>query len=117
MRKSIPLQTKALQKREAPDILTLVRHAEAGDRGAITALRPLMNRTPGAWERAGNLAIRAENALINVAAGKDEILREALTKKLAALKEELGGAAPLERLLVERVASCWLIGCERHPKT
>ncbi len=108
MRKSIPLQTKALQKRETPDILTLVRHAEAGDRGAITALRSLMNRTPGAWERAGNLAIRAENALIDVAAGKDEILREALTKKLAALKEELGGAAPLERLLVERVVSCWL---------
>jgi hypothetical protein len=28
--------------------------------------------------------------------------------KLATLKEELGGATPLERLLVERVVACWL---------
>jgi hypothetical protein len=62
----------------------------------------------GARERAGNLAIKAENALLSVAAGKDEILREALTKKLAMLKEELAGGTPLERLLGERVAACWL---------
>jgi hypothetical protein len=108
VRKSIPLQTNALQKRETPDILTLVRHAEAGDKGAITALRPLMNRTPGAWEMTGNLAIKAENALVNVASGKNEMLREALTRKLATLKVELGGQTPLERLLGERVAACWL---------
>jgi len=57
---------------------------------------------------AGKLATRAENALINVATGKDEILREALSRKLATLKEELGARTPLERLLGERVAACWL---------
>jgi hypothetical protein len=36
------------------------------------------------------------------------ILREALTRKLATLKEELAGGTPLERLLVERLVSCWL---------
>jgi len=108
MRKSIPLQTKALQKRETPDILTLVRHAEAGNEVATTSLRKLMNDVPGAWERAGNLAIKAENALVSVAAGKDEILREALTKKLATLKEEIAGGTPLERLLGERIVACWL---------
>jgi hypothetical protein len=41
-------------------------------------------------------------------AGTDEIFRESLTKKLATLKEELGGMTPLERLLGERVAACWL---------
>ena len=82
MRKSITQPTKALQKREIPDILTLVRRAEAGDKGAMTALRPRINQAPGAWEMAGNLAIRAENTLVNVAAGQDEMLREALTKKL-----------------------------------
>jgi len=79
-----------------------------GGKGAMTALRPLINRTPGAWDRAGNLAIRAENALVNVAAGTDEVLREALTKKVAMLKVELGGETPLEKLLVERVVACWL---------
>jgi hypothetical protein len=108
VRKSITLLTKALQKRETPDILTLVGRAEGGDKGAMTALRPLMNRTPGAWEMAGNLAIKAENALVNVASGKNEMLREALTRNLATLKEELGAGTPLERLLGERVAACWL---------
>jgi hypothetical protein len=108
VRKSIALPNKALQKRETPDILTLIRRAEAGDKAAITALRPMINETPGAWELAGNLAIRAENALVNVAAGTDEMLREALTRKLATLKEELGGGTPLERLLIERVVACWL---------
>jgi hypothetical protein len=107
VRKSIA-QPKALQKRETPDILTLIRRAEGGDKAALTALRPLINQAPGAWEMAGNLAIKAENALINVATGKDEILREALARKLATLKEELGGRTPLERLLAERVAACWL---------
>jgi hypothetical protein len=108
MRKSIAQPTKALQRREAPDILTLVRRAEAGDKGAMTALRPRINRTPGAWEMAGNLAIKAETTLVNVAAGQDEMLREALTRKLAMLKEELAGGTPLERLLGERVVACWL---------
>jgi len=106
--KSKKQASKALQKRETSDIFALVRRAEAGDKAAMTALRPLMNQVPGAWEMAGNLAIRAENARVNVAAGTDEILREALTRKLAALREELGGGTPLEHLLVERVVACWL---------
>jgi hypothetical protein len=108
MRKSIALPTKPLQKPETRDILILIRRAEAGDKAAMMALRPLINRTPGAWETAGNLAIRAENGLVSVAAGTDEMLTEALTRKLATLKKELGGATPLERLLVERVVACWL---------
>jgi hypothetical protein len=108
VRKSIARPTKALQKQETPDILSLIRRAETGDQAAMTDLRPLINQAPGAWEMAGNLAIRAENSLVNVAAGNDEILRDALRRKLAALKHELGGGTPLEKLLVERVVACWL---------
>jgi hypothetical protein len=108
VRKSIAPPSKALQRRETPDILNLIRRTEGGDKSAMTALRPLINQAPGAWEMAGNLAIRADNALVNVAAGTDEMIREALTRKLATLKEELGGATPLERLLIERVVTCWL---------
>jgi hypothetical protein len=57
---------------------------------------------------AGNLATRAENTLVSVAAGNDVMMREALTKKLATLKVELGGETPLEKLLAERVVACWL---------
>jgi hypothetical protein len=74
----------------------------------MTALRPLLNDAPGGWEMAGNLATRAENALVNVASEKNYMLKEALTRKLATLKEELGGGTTLERLLGERVAACWL---------
>jgi len=91
MRKSVTQPTKTLQKQQRPDILSLLRCAEAGDKKAMTALRPLINQAPGAWEMAGNLAIRAENTLVNVAVGNDEMLREALKRKLATLKEELDG--------------------------
>jgi hypothetical protein len=107
-KKAIAPPSKALQKRETPDILTLVRRAEAGEKAAIAAVRPMINDAPGDWELAANLATRAENALVNVAAGKDEIMKEALRRKLATLKEELGGETSLERLLGERVVACWL---------
>ena len=55
MRKSKTLATRALQKRETTDILTLIRRAEAGDKAAMTALRPVLNHAPEAWEMAGNL--------------------------------------------------------------
>jgi hypothetical protein len=58
----------------------------------------------------GNVAQRAESALIRRYAGENLAVREGLSRKLASLRSELAGPtpAPLERLLVERVAACWL---------
>jgi hypothetical protein len=58
----------------------------------------------------GDLARQAELSLIRAAAGQNVAWREALARKLQLLRAELAGPepAPLERLLVERVAACWL---------
>jgi hypothetical protein len=58
----------------------------------------------------GDLARQAELSLIHEAAGENIAFREALTRKLELLRAELAGPAPtpVERLLAERVAACWL---------
>ena len=60
--------------------------------------------------RCGEMGQAAEAAWLDLAGGGDDGVREALGRKLAALKADLGGPAPtpLERLLVERVALTWL---------
>jgi hypothetical protein len=70
-----------------------------------------MLEDPGAVDRlGGDLAWQAEQSLIRAAVGEDLAAREALTRKLGLLRAELAGPSPtpLERLLVERVAACWL---------
>src|SRR5262249_22615083 len=49
-------------------------------------------------------------ALVKHAAGGNPLLAESLTRKVEELKTELAGRAPspLERLLAERGAACWL---------
>jgi hypothetical protein len=67
---------------------------------------------PGAaiWAEAGELAQMAEDAWIRLIAGEDEVFADGLRRKLAALRAELAGGepSPLVRLLVDRVAVCWL---------
>jgi hypothetical protein len=67
-------------------------------------------QSPDVVELTGNLARRAEEALVARYCGRDLLTREGLTRKLEALRAELAGAGPtpLERLLVDRVVACWL---------
>ena len=67
-------------------------------------------KKPNWLEACGNLAKHAENGLIRKVAPKDLAVGEGLRKKLEAMRGELAGPAldPLERLLVERIVSCWL---------
>jgi hypothetical protein len=58
----------------------------------------------------GELARLSQSTLIAKFSGKNLAFREALSRKLELLRAELAGPGPtpLERLLVERVVSCWL---------
>lgn len=93
------------------EVKTLLRKAEKGDSTVLPALRTWMDRTPGYWEPMGDLAKVAREALIEHASGKKNLLvQETLTRKCAALTQELTGPtpSPIERLLVERIVLCWL---------
>jgi hypothetical protein len=70
-----------------------------------------MLKVPGAVDlMGGDLAHRAQKMLIGRFSGKNLLLKESLTHKLDQLRAELAGPnpTPLERLLVERVVTCWL---------
>lgn len=98
---NVPTDPKELRK--------FLERAQKGDESTLPALHELL-KTPHWLEAYGNLAKHAENALIHKFAAKDLAVGEGVRKKLAVMRSELAGPAPapLERLLAERIVTCWL---------
>ena len=86
-----------------------LRRAENGDQAAIPELRKMLDYS-GADVLGGNLAKMATDALLRTFSGDDLLTRETISKKMAELRNELGGPNPsaVERLLAERAVCCWL---------
>jgi len=59
----------------------------------------------------GDVRHYAESTVIEKAAGDNEMIRKAIGMKMARLVAELAGPepTPIERLLAERAAYCWLV--------
>lgn len=70
----------------------------------------MLDAHPEAVCREGNLPRDAHLAMARAVAGKDLSLPEVMARRAAQIQAELEGAyaSPLERLLCERVATCWL---------
>jgi hypothetical protein len=70
----------------------------------------VLNKHPEIWSEYGDLARRAKAAWLDLIAGEDLLLRESVSRRLEAMEAELGHAeaSPLERLLIGRIAACWL---------
>jgi len=105
------------QTKEAPssrttdkEFLALLKRAEQGDESAMPAIREAMKGSPGLWEQIGDLAASAERSLLQVIGGDNLYVREGVQRHLRRLRGDLlgSGSSPLERLLVERIAACWL---------
>jgi hypothetical protein len=62
------------------------------------------------WHDYGDLAARAQESWLTLAAGKNLLFQESLRLKAQELRTEVSGEnpSPLERLLVERVVATWL---------
>ena len=58
----------------------------------------------------GNLSYQAETSIVNTMFGDQIAHKEALQRELENKRAELSGEnpTPIERLLIERVVSCWL---------
>ena len=92
------------------ELKKILHRASEGDESVLPAVREML-KDAGTVERlGGNLARQAEQALIRGAVCANLFFQEALIRKLDLLRAELTGPAPtpLERLLAERVAACWL---------
>jgi hypothetical protein len=92
------------------EIRNLLRRAESGDETALPVVRKEMDLFPKLASQCGDLARIAQHELISVMSGKNLLMKEALPRKLEAMREELAGPTPtpLEKIMVERVAACWL---------
>jgi len=92
------------------EIRDLLGRAAGRHPGALPELRAVLDRRPELWRKLGDLAAHVELAWVGEVAGANAALAEVLTRKIAELKREMGGPTPstLERLLIDRVAACWL---------
>jgi hypothetical protein len=83
---------------------------EKNDESAVPEFQKLLKELPHLVEAGGNLAEVAEQKLIEVITGKQLLFSESLKAKLDATRAELAGPSPspVEKLLVERVVTCWL---------
>ena len=103
------LPTEALPLK-VEELIALTDRAQRGDKTTLPALRELLKQ-PGAVDLlGGDLARQAQLTLIDKFSGNNLLLKESLTRKLELLGAELAGAnpTPVERLLVERIVTCWL---------
>jgi hypothetical protein len=91
------------------ELRKILERAQKGDESTLPVLHEIL-KTPRWVEACGNLAKHAENALIHRFAAKDLAVGEGLRQKLEVMRGELTGPnpSPLERLLAERIATCWL---------
>jgi hypothetical protein len=94
----------------AEELGRVIETARGGDPEALARLRAYLDTYPELGRALGDLAGLVERSWLGLVVGSDAALEEATTRRLAALKSELAGpgAPPLDRLLAERVAACWL---------
>jgi hypothetical protein len=90
-----------------PGLGRMVARAAAGDESVMPQLCTLLERHPIVWESVGDLANRAEVALLQYLAGRDLFVHEATRRKMAALRAELAPQGPLESLLGGRLVLAW----------
>ena len=92
------------------ELETLVRQGMAGDQSVLPALRDLLDTRPELWQALDTLADRVRQAWLQRLTGSDVVAQELLTRQLQAMQAEVAGPypTPLEHLLVERIALCWL---------
>ena len=94
-------------------LTAMTQLAAAGDERASTALIEACQTVPRLWEILSTLSSLAVRSWIDLLAAErpgTEIVRRAIEKEIERKRNEAAGenATPLERLLAERVALCWV---------
>jgi hypothetical protein len=86
-----------------------MQRAERGDAAALARVKPVLN-DPEIADLLGNPAVGVERQIIGHGSGNNLLRKEAMAERQRQLRAELAGPrpSPLERLLAERVALCWL---------
>jgi hypothetical protein len=91
------------------EIRVLLVRAQQGDTSVLPQLRELLDGRPELWQRLGDLRGHVEEALLDLAAGKSLLAREAIRRRMDELRAELSvpTPTPVEKLLIDRVVVGW----------
>jgi hypothetical protein len=105
----VPRKQSAKQT-DRDDAEDLVSRARRGDKTALPALRKMLDTAPQVASTYGDLAANARRLFADMLAGQDLLLFESVMRHADALRDEMAGpnASPLERILAERIAVCWV---------
>jgi len=99
-------------KAKLTELRALSDRAAEGDKGARKKLREaLQASSPEIVARYSDFGRRGQLILAETMAAGEPLIEEALSARLDLMRAEVAGENPtaLEALLVERVASCWLL--------
>jgi hypothetical protein len=105
---------KPLPDIDTPDgIMEVLKRAGKGEAAMLPLVHQLLDRDPDQ----GGMLIRiygdvfghARDQLVKTFAGDDIAMKETLSRKIDAIRDDLAGPnpTPLEQILCERVALCW----------
>lgn len=89
----------------------LFKRAQRGDPRALAKVRKMADEgAPQLWARWGDFAAMVRQTWINRITGDQLVMREGIERQVETLRSELAGSdpSPLERLLADRIAACWL---------
>ena len=94
-------------------LTAMTQRAATGDEPASQALLQACRTVPRLWETLATLSTLAEQSWVDLlapAGPATEITRRATEQEIARKRREVAGEdpSPLERLLAERVALCWV---------
>lgn len=84
--------------------------ANRGDHRAQAALVKYLDSRPELWDRFGEMAGHAENALVEAITGGEWLTTQAIKRRAAKLRRHLSrpSPSPLEELAVRRLVACWV---------
>jgi hypothetical protein len=112
-RRDLPRQPDGKAASPDGEFAKFLDRAAKGDESCLPAIRELFDSEAGPRlvEALGAPPGWALASLLDLAAGKDLVVREAAMRSMATVRADLEGPdpTPLERLLAERAAYCWMI--------
>ena len=90
-------------------LIALIDRAQDGDKTALPTLRRVLDEEPRI-ARIVDLARDVERSIARRMSGEDVFTQEAIPRNLKTMRKDIAGEnpSPLERLLTERIALCWL---------
>jgi hypothetical protein len=94
----------------AARLMSLTDGVAAGEKQALAAFRELCLEWPTFLRQLGNQERQVRLMLYKALAGKNAVQEEAIVARLRTMRDDLAGEGcnPIERLLIERVATDWL---------